>query len=267
MAGPRRKPQRKSGGRKRRAPSRDRSSTWLWGATLLALVGGIFAYDNSADVRRFAGSLTGESERKIAAARAPSSKARQDAKAQHETAVALHVPVPQKPVRHGAAETKRTSAPAEPDDIRTAAITPPAPIGRPQDARARSVAMRPDLPAAADGQHRAKFYLCGTAKQDDCVIAADTFMLKGQKIRIAGIEVPDIQKPRCEAERIKASDAKLRVRAFLDSGPFDVLAANAGDEDSNGRKIRAVTRGGVSLSDILVREGLARRPGATGGWC
>src|SRR5690606_27417276 len=125
MAGPRRKPQRKSGGRKRRAPSRDRSSTWLWGATLLALVGGIVAYDNSADVRRFAGSLTGESEQKVAA-RAPSSKARQDAKAQHETAVARHVPVPQRPVRRGAAEAKRPSAPAEPDDIRTAAITPPA---------------------------------------------------------------------------------------------------------------------------------------------
>jgi len=28
-----------------------------------------------------------------------------------------------------------------------------------------------------------------------------------------------------------------------------------------------VMRNGVSLSDVLVREGLARRPGSAGGWC
>ena len=76
-----------------------------------------------------------------------------------------------------------------------------------------------------------------------------------------------MDKPRCEAERIKGSDAELRVRAFLDSGPFDLVAAGADDADSRGQKIRAVMRNGISLSDILVREGLARKPGAKGGWC
>src|SRR3546814_154498 len=158
MAGSRRKTQRKGGGRRKSAAPSGGGSTWLWGAALLTLVGGIVAYDNSADVRRFAGSLTGESEQKIAA-RTPSPKARQGAKANHETAAVRRAPVPQKPVRHGAAETKRKSAPAKPDDFRTAAITPPAPRGRPQGVRARPAAMRPDMPAAADGRQPTKFYL------------------------------------------------------------------------------------------------------------
>ncbi|HEX2148245.1 MAG TPA: hypothetical protein VHG11_11440 [Pseudorhizobium sp.] len=264
MASPRRKPQRKSGGRKKRAASGRGGSTWLWGAALITLVGGIVAHDNSAELRRFAGSLVKGTEHKVAI-RSSAPKPQQKAGSKEAAAIRPAAPVPPRNV--AAKDEKRGGAPRRHDGLHTAAIKPPAPIANPKASIATPAAVKPDMPSVGTGRHQTKFYLCGTAKQDDCVIAADSFMLEGQKIRIAGIEVPDIRKPRCEAERIKASDAKLRVRAFLDSGPFDVVAANAEDEDSGGQKIRAVSRNGVSLSDILVREGLARRPGSAGGWC
>jgi endonuclease YncB( thermonuclease family) len=260
MAGTRRKTQRRGGGRKKRA-SGIGGSTLIWGAALVAIVGGISAYDNSSAVRRFANGLMPGNEEKVATKSQPRSEERKSAQSRPTT------PVPPRDVAAArSGEMKRGPAPQRHDALKTAAIRPPAPIGRPDPSnRPVPAAVKPDMPSVQSG--RAKFYLCGTAKQDDCVVSADSFMLQGQKIRIAGIEVPNIKKPRCEAERIKASDAKLRIRAFLDSGPFDVHAANANDQDSSGQKIRAVTRNGISLSDILVREGLARRPGASGGWC
>ena len=260
MAGPRRKTARKGSGRKKRASANGRGSTWFWSAALVVLVGTIAAYDNSAAVRRFAGDFLKQAP-ETHAAKPASTKA-----PQQKTVASRPVPVPPKAVP----ETRQRPVTKPRDEMQTAAITPPAPIGKPDAARPAGVVpavVRPDAPVAPDGRYQAKFYLCGTAKQDDCVIAADSFMFHGQKIRLAGIEVPDMDKPRCEAERIKGSDAELRVRAFLDSGPFDLVAAGADDADSRGQKIRAVMRNGISLSDILVREGLARKPGAKGGWC
>lgn len=261
MASPRRKTARKSSGRKKPASAGGRGSTWFWGAALVVLVGTIAAYDNSAAVRRFASNFL-EQAPETHAARPASTKVPQ----KQQTVASRSVPVPPKAVP----ETRQRPVTRPRDGMQTAAITPPAPIGNPDAARPAGVvpaAVRPDAPALPNGPHQTKFYLCGTAKQDDCVIAGDSFMFHGQKIRLAGIEVPDMDKPRCEAERIKGSDAELRVRAFLDSGPFDLVAAGADDTDSRGQKIRAVMRNGISLSDILVREGLARKPGATGGWC
>ena len=266
MASPRRKPRRRSGGGKKRAASGGSGSTWLWGGALVALVAGIAAYDNSADVRRFAARLTDGPERSVASRPSTGDQQKQSPRKAAEARPA--VPVPPRDIASRPRDEKRPGAPhRHHDGLQTAGITPPAPVGRPDQERPAPAVVRPDPPSATTGRHRAKFYLCGTAKQDDCVIAGDSFMFHGEKIRLAGIEVPDIDKPRCEAERIKASDAELRVRAFLDSGPFELVAAGADDADSKGRKVRAVMRNGVSLSDVLVREGLARRPGSAGGWC
>lgn len=268
MAGSRSKTTRKSGGRRKRPASKGSSSIWVWGAALVIVAGGIAAYDNSASLRRFASTVMDNkphsaAPRQLAAKPSPQ-------RTEGSRTAGRPAPVPQRPVGAKESETKRSPLHQRHDGMQTAAITPPAPIGRPvapQQPAVTPAAVKPDMPTISGASHQTKFFLCGTAKQDDCVLAADAFMLKGQKIRIAGIEVPDIKKPRCEAERIKASDAKLRVRAFLDSGPFDLLLANAGDEDSKGQKIRAVSRNGITLSDVLVREGLAKRPGVGGGWC
>jgi endonuclease YncB( thermonuclease family) len=57
------------------------------------------------------------------------------------------------------------------------------------------------------------------------------------------------------------------LQALLNAGPFTLVAATR-DQDQYGRKLRTVSRGGRSLGDVLVAEGLARRwNGPRGSWC
>jgi endonuclease YncB( thermonuclease family) len=226
-----------------------------WIGALAVLGGGILLYDNVKPVRQAIASLgSGQMPR---FSEAPAETAGRPPVARPSTVVAA----PQRPV---------TPVPAsrQPDHSITAAIVPPAPIGKPENPPSAAVAAVVRPGEALAGSYESKFFLCGTAKQDDCVLSADRFVFHGQKIRLVGIEVPDIKKPRCEAERIKASDAELRVRAFLDSGPFELVSWQGNGEEIDGHKLRVVSRNGRSLADILVNEGLAKRPGGgRGGWC
>ncbi|AGS24591.1 nuclease SNase-like protein (plasmid) [Rhizobium etli bv. mimosae str. Mim1] len=113
----------------------------------------------------------------------------------------------------------------------------------------------------------ASFSFCGESTRMNCVVDGDTFWFKGEKIRIADIDTPELSPPRCEAERIKGEAAKARLLALLNAGNF-ALVAGWRDEDKYGRKLRTVLRSGHSLGDTLVNEGLARRwDGARHGWC
>lgn len=251
---------RKSGSR-RSASGKSRSSLLPWLAALVVVAGGIAAYDNSREVRRFFSGFGSGKPQETAVRKTPNH------------------PVPPKPVPARPVSASRSTAeafPTPPAPIpsapvrQVAALVPPQPIAKPdavepKDATPKEAVMRPG--DGLSGAYQAKFYLCGTAKQDDCVDSADRFVFHGQKIRLVGIEVPDIKKPRCEAERIKASDAELRVRAFLDAGPFELVTWQGNNEEVDGHKLRQVTRNGMSLADILVREGLARKPGSKAGWC
>lgn len=242
---------RKSG---KRAPARSGSSFWPWMVALVAIGGGISLYDHFPPARKFVAGLMADRPDRIASREEPREKvvtARPQPAPTHRGVT----PVPPRPV-------------GPPDQTQTAAIIPPAPIGKPGLEVASLSAAAPKTGEALAGAYQGKFFLCGTAKQDDCVVTADRFVFHGQKIRLVGIEVPDIKKPRCEAERIKASDAKLRVRAFLDSGPFELVSWQGNNSTVDGHQLRDVTRNGRSLADVLVNEGLAKRPGsARSGWC
>lgn len=113
----------------------------------------------------------------------------------------------------------------------------------------------------------AAFSFCGADRHVNCVVDGDTFWFEGEKIRIADIDTPELNPPRCEAERVKGEAAKARLLALLNAGKFS-LSAGLRDEDKYGRKLRTVMRAGRSLGDTLVNEGLARRwDGARHGWC
>ncbi|MFB9947810.1 hypothetical protein ACFFP0_03070 [Rhizobium puerariae] len=241
---------RRKGG-KRPSSGGSSSSLWPWLAALVVIGGGVALYENSAAARRFVAGLKAERPAHVAA----------------KTVSVPEKPVPPKSVAAISHRPVTLRPQTPPDESHTAAIIPPAPIGKPVLDNAPRAADAPKADEGLAGAYQAKFYLCGSAKQDDCVVSADRFVFHGQKIRLVGIEVPDIKKPACEAERIKASDAELRVRAFLDSGPFELVTWQGNDAEVEGHKLRQVTRNGMSLSDILVREGLARKPGVKGGWC
>ncbi|HZG47467.1 MAG TPA: thermonuclease family protein [Allosphingosinicella sp.] len=98
------------------------------------------------------------------------------------------------------------------------------------------------------------------------VIDGDTFDYAGERIRIADIDTPELR-ARCEEESRLARAATARLRSLLTSGPFELKRLGR-DEDRYGRKLRIVTRGGHSLGDVLVSEGLARTwTGRREPWC
>ena len=99
------------------------------------------------------------------------------------------------------------------------------------------------------------------------VIDGDTFDYAGTRIRIADIDTPEVR-GQCAYERELAARATTRMRTLLVAGPFELQRTGTRDEDRYGRKLRIVTRGGRSLGDQLVAEGLARTwTGRRETWC
>ncbi len=89
-----------------------------------------------------------------------------------------------------------------------------------------------------------------------CVIDGDTFWLRGEKIRIADINAPEISEPKCSYESELGEKATQRLVELLNAGPFTLERADR-DTDRYGRQLRVVTREGESLGLTLEKEGLA----------
>lgn len=111
------------------------------------------------------------------------------------------------------------------------------------------------------------FSVCGGGRRITCVVDGDTFWFRGEKIRIADIDTPELSPPRCERERERGLAAKQRLLDILNSGPLS-FKTTAREEDRFGRKLRIVYRDQQSVGDILVAEGLARKwQGSRRSWC
>jgi endonuclease YncB( thermonuclease family) len=120
--------------------------------------------------------------------------------------------------------------------------------------------------SAANAERR--FGLCHIGGGINCVVDGDTIWMDGVKIRIADIDTPETHPPRCAAEADLGNRATRRLQELLNAGPVALEAIDR-DEDRYGRKLRRIVRGGRSLGDMLVAEGLARpyRGGPRSGWC
>jgi endonuclease YncB( thermonuclease family) len=123
-------------------------------------------------------------------------------------------------------------------------------------------------PVAAAGETlTATFSICGTGRRTDCVVDGDTFWFRGEKVRLLDIDAPEVSPPRCRREAELSDAATRRLQTLLNAGPF-TLTAGARDQDQYGRKLRTVSRGGLSIGEVLVAEGLARRwNGPRRSWC
>lgn len=124
-------------------------------------------------------------------------------------------------------------------------------------------------PAAVTGADRlsARFSRCSGPARDNCVVDGDTFWFQGAKIRVADIDTPETHPPRCPYEAKLGEQATERMQALLNEGPFSLEEGDR-DTDRYGRELRVVTRGGQSLGETLVREGLAREwVGYRSPWC
>jgi endonuclease YncB( thermonuclease family) len=217
--------------RTRRKPqSKAGNSMWLWGIIGLTAAAGIFAYEHRRDMpslQAYAGA--------IGVRHVPQDAPLPTAKPKIRTAVV----VPERPA---------STLPVPPNVI---------PVAVPAD---RTL-------AAAPPETTGRFGLCGGEAGINCVVDGNTFWQNGIKIRLADIDVPDIDPSHCAGERQKAAAAKLRLQALLNNDTF-VLSGSGRGDDQHGGKFRIAMRAGRSIGDQLVAEGLARRwTGQTGSWC
>ena len=127
--------------------------------------------------------------------------------------------------------------------------------------------LTPEAPPVAVRGLLVSFPICSGPMRTTCVVDGDTFWLEGVRYRVADIDTPEVTEPQCAAERALGRKATERFANLLNAGPFELVAADR-DEDRYGRKLRIVTRGGDSLGEVLVAEGLAHRwDGGKHSWC
>jgi endonuclease YncB( thermonuclease family) len=124
-------------------------------------------------------------------------------------------------------------------------------------------------PGADRGAERAFFPICAGSRRVTCVVDGDTIWYRGEKIRVADIDTPEVFSPACPRERAAGERATRRLQELLNAGAFSLEAApGAASRDRYGRALRIVTRDGESLGQMLVREGLAEEwGGARREWC
>lgn len=132
--------------------------------------------------------------------------------------------------------------------------------------------------AAVLPRHRARadrpqFTRCGRGRGHACVIDGDTFKLGQRKVRIIGIDTPEVD-AQCPAEARAAEAATAELQRLLNRGPFDMVGRIGDQTDRYGRDLRALTRKSAdgstqSIAGEMRDGGFARRylGGYRSGWC
>jgi micrococcal nuclease len=110
-----------------------------------------------------------------------------------------------------------------------------------------------------------RFGQCYNAAGPNCVLDGATIYVARQKVTIAGVEAPQIQGARCDAERSRGIDAAVRLADLLNSGKVSV---GAPFRDAEGRVVRKVQVNGEDAGEALISAGAAREyDGSRGTWC
>lgn len=122
--------------------------------------------------------------------------------------------------------------------------------------------------AAAPERVSTSFTPCGPGRGPACVIDGDTFKLGDRKIRITGIDAPELLAPQCPGEEALARRAADRLLELLNKGEFEMVAHRLQRQDRHGRDLMVVKRDGQSIGRALIDEGLAHRYiGSKWSWC
>ncbi len=90
----------------------------------------------------------------------------------------------------------------------------------PAIAEIRMVAATP----VAVAQH---FSLCGLGSRINCVVDGDTFYYRGEKIRLADVNTPEVSEPKCATEARLGAAATRRLQSLLNAGRSNCAAARA----------------------------------------
>lgn len=133
--------------------------------------------------------------------------------------------------------------------------------------------VEPIGPLASDPERvSAHFTRCGRERGHACVVDGDTIRLGDRRIRIIGIDAPEV-KASCPAEARLAEAASVRLQQLLNAGPFAMVGRVDEPTDRYGRELMALRRtlpdgSEQSIAEMLRNEGLARRyMGSKRSWC
>ena len=126
---------------------------------------------------------------------------------------------------------------------------------------------RPPPPSVGPERVAEHFTRCGAGPAHSCVVDGDSFRLGSRRIRIRGIDAPEIEGA-CAAETELAARSADRLVELLGRGPFIMTATRGDERDRYGRELRTVTRDGRSIGDAMVEAGLAHDyRGSKTSWC
>lgn len=128
---------------------------------------------------------------------------------------------------------------------------------------------------SSDPEHVSeRFTRCGLGRGHACVIDGDTFKIGSRKVRIIGIDTPEMHPPRCAEEARLGQLATAKLQDLLNEGSFEMVAPIYRDHDRYGRDLRVIRRkltdgGFQSMADEMRASGLAHRylGGFKTGWC
>lgn len=131
----------------------------------------------------------------------------------------------------------------------------------------------PSFLASSPERVTQSFSRCGPGRRNACVIDGDTFKLGERKVRVIGIDAPEVH-AQCAEEARLAEQATVKLQALLNQGPFEMVAPVYGKTDRYGRDLRTIRRtlpdGRIqSIADEMRSAGLAHRylGGIKPGWC
>ena len=116
------------------------------------------------------------------------------------------------------------------------------------------------------------FTLCRTERGRACVVDGDTIRIGRRRIRIVGIDAPEVD-GQCQAERDLAARSTDRLRSLLNEGPFVMTARIDDMTDRYGRELRVLWRerpdgSRQSIAADMRQAGLAvRYLGRKASWC
>ena len=116
------------------------------------------------------------------------------------------------------------------------------------------------------------FTRCGIGRGALCVIDGDTLKLGYRKVRIVGIDAPEVW-AMCPAEAAGAEAATQALQRWVNAGPFELVARLDRPTDKYGRDLmtaRRVTNGrSETAAEALLKAGVVREYGgeARRSWC
>ena len=118
------------------------------------------------------------------------------------------------------------------------------------------------------------FVRCGQGRAAGCVPDGDTLIIGTRKIRIIGIDAPELHPSRCPAEAEQGEAAAQALLTLVNQGPFTLAGPSPVVRDEYGRELRHLLRvrpdGSVqSIADDLVATGTVRPylHGTRDPWC